>query len=110
MAGLVITILLFIIALIISTLVIYVVTKMFGETESIQTALIAAVAGTAIYAIVYYFIGHGLIASVLAGIVWLIALRYLYKIGWVKSLIIAVIIWIISAIVGWLLPTLTGPV
>jgi hypothetical protein len=100
---------LFVIALIISTVVIYVVTRMFGEKEDIQTALIAAVAGTIIYAIVYFLIGHGIIAAIIGGIAWLIALRTLYKIGWLKALAIAVIIWIVTAIVGWFLPTLTGP-
>jgi hypothetical protein len=100
---------LFVIALIISTVVIYVVAKMFGETEDIKTAFIAALTGTIIYAIVYFLIGHGIIAAIIGGIAWLIALRMLYKIGWLKSLAIAVIIWIVTAIVGWLLPTLTGP-
>jgi hypothetical protein len=64
---------------------------------------------TVIYAIVYFLVGHGLIAAIVGGIAWLIALRTLYKIGWLKSLAIAVIIWIATAIVGWFLPTLTGP-
>jgi hypothetical protein len=107
--GIIITAILFVIALIVSTVVIYLVTKMFGEKEDINTALIAAVVGTVLYGIVYFLIGHGLIAAIIGGIAWLIALRMLYKIGWLKSLVIAVIIWIVTAIVGWLLPTLTGP-
>ena len=103
------TILAFVIALIISTVIIYVVTKLLGETEDLKTALIAAVIGTVIYAIAYYLIGHGLIAAIIGGIAWLFALRMLYKIGWLKSLAIAVIIWIVTAIVGWFLPTLKGP-
>ncbi|BAI62266.1 conserved hypothetical protein [Methanocella paludicola SANAE] len=106
----ILTILAFIIALIVSTLVIYVVTKLFGETEDIKTALLAAVIGTVIYAVVYFLMGHGLIAAIIGGIAWLIALRALYKIGWLKSLAIAVIIWILTSIVGWFLPTLMGPV
>jgi hypothetical protein len=105
----VLTILAFIIALIVSTVVIYVVTKLFGEKEDIKTAFIAAIIGTVIYAVVYFLIGHGLIAAVIGGIAWLIALQMIYKMGWLKSLAIAVIIWIITSIVGWLLPTLTGP-
>jgi hypothetical protein len=54
--------------------------------------------------------GPGLIAAIIGGIVWLIALQHLYKIGWIKSLVIAVIIWIVTSIVGWFLPTLMGPV
>jgi hypothetical protein len=34
-------------------------------------------------------------------------LRGLYGIGWIKAFLIAVIIWIFSAIVGVLLPTVT---
>lgn len=103
-------VLMFVIALIISAVVIYVITKIFGETEDIKTAFIAAIIGTAIYTIIYYIIGQGLIAAFIAGIVWLIALQKLYTIGWVKSLAIAVIIWIATSIVGWFLPVLTGPV
>ncbi|CAJ37641.1 hypothetical protein [Methanocella arvoryzae] len=110
MAELITTVIMFIIALVISAVIIYVVTRVMGETEDIKTALIAALAGTIIYAVVYFLIGQGLIAAIIGGIVWLIALRYLYKIGWIKSLIIAIIIWILSAIVGWFLPTLMGPV
>jgi hypothetical protein len=107
--GILITAIMFVIALIISTVIIYVVAKMLGETEDIKTAFIAAVAGTIIYTIVYFLIGPGVIAAIIGGIAWLIALRMLYKIGWLKSLAIAVIIWIVTAIVGWLLPTLAGP-
>ena len=100
----------FIVALIVSTLIIYVITKLFGETEGIFTAFLAALIGTVIYTIVYYFLGSGLITAFIAGIFWLLALRFLYSIGWIKSLIIAVVIWIVASIVGLLLPTLGGPV
>jgi hypothetical protein len=99
----------FVIALVISTIIIYAVTKFFGEKEDIKTALIAALVGTAVYTIVYYVLGNGLIAAFIAGIVWLIALQSLYSIGWIKSLIIAVVIWIVASIAGWFLPTLAGP-
>ena len=103
------SVLMFLVALIVSAVIIYVITKVFGETEDIKTAFIAAIIGTVIYTLIYYFIGQGLIAAFIAGIVWFIALQKLYTIGWVKSLIIAVIIWIVTSIVGWFLPHLTGP-
>jgi hypothetical protein len=53
--------------------------------------------------------GQGLLAAFIAGIAWLLALQVLYKIGWIKSLIIAVVIWGVTSIVGWFLPTLIGP-
>lgn len=103
-------VLMFLIALVISAVVIFVVTRLFGETEDIKTAFIAALVGTVIYTIIYALIGQGLIAAFIAGIVWLIALQKLYTIGWMKSFIIAVVIWIFTSIVGWFLPVLTGPV
>jgi len=110
MAPIIGTILMFVLALIISAVVIFIVTRLFGETEDIKTAIIAAFIGTAIYTVIYYLIGQGLIAAFIAGIVWLVALQKLYTIGWIKSLIIAVVIWIVTSIVGWFLPVLTGPV
>jgi hypothetical protein len=109
MVSYVSTLVWFVVALVISTIIIYVVTKFFGEKEDIKTALIAALVGAAVYAIVYYVLGNGLIAAFIAGIVWLIALQSLYSIGWVKSLIIAVVIWIVASVAGWFLPTLAGP-
>jgi hypothetical protein len=109
MASIVFTLLSFIVALIVSTVIIFVIAKLFGETEGITTAFIAALIGTVVYAIIYYVIGTGWIAAVIAGIVWLLALQKLYSIGWLKSLLIAVVVWIMTTIVGLFLPTLTGP-
>jgi hypothetical protein len=99
----------FIIALIISTVIIYLITKFFGEKEGITTAVLAAIAGTVIYTVIYTLLGQGLIAAFIAGIAWLLALQMLYSIGWIKSLIIAAVIWIVTSIIGWILPTLAGP-
>jgi len=90
---------------VISTVVIYFVVKLFGETEGIGTALLAALIGSVIYGIF-----GGLLGSIIAGIAWLIALRSLYSIGWLKALIIAVVIWIIANIVSSFLPTVAGPI
>ena len=100
----------FIVAMIVSTIIIYVITKLFGQTEGIITALIAALAGTVIYTIVYYLLGNGFIAAFIGGIVWLVALQFLYSIGWLKALVIAVIAWLVTGFVSMYLPTLAGPV
>jgi hypothetical protein len=109
---------LFVISLFISAIIIYVVTKIFGETEGFGTALLASFVGAIIYTGLYYVFGNiadlaGLkwVASLLGGVGWLLALRFLYKIGWLKALGLAIIIWIVSAIVGFFLPSLaiTGP-
>ncbi|HTY16052.1 MAG TPA: hypothetical protein VMC42_10155 [Methanoregulaceae archaeon] len=100
----------FVVALIISTVIIYLITKLFGEKEGITTAFLAAIVGTVIYTIIYYFLGQGLIGAFIAGIAWLLALQFLYKIGWLKSLLIALVIWVVTVVAGWFLPTLPGPV
>jgi hypothetical protein len=77
----------FMVALFVSTVIIYIVTKLFREKEGIVKAFLAAV----------------------IGIVWLLALKGLYKIGWVKALFIAIIIWVFATVIGLFLPTLSGP-
>jgi Na+/melibiose symporter-like transporter len=105
------TVIVFFISLVISAIIIYFVTKIFGEKEGFGTALLAAFIGAIIYAVAYYFLKPelGWLASLIGGIAWLIALGALYGIGWLKALVIAVIVWIIAAIVGIFLPTMIGP-
>jgi len=97
----------FIIGLVVSTIIIYIVTRLFGEKEGIARAFITAIIGAVIYGIAHFLLGNGLLSATIGGIAWLLALRGLYGIGWIKAFIIAVIIWIFSAIVGVLLPTVT---
>jgi hypothetical protein len=99
----------FVIGLVISTIIIWIVTKLFGEKEGIGRAFVTALIGSVIYGIAYFLMGNGLLAAVVGGIVWLLALRWLYDIGWVKALVVAIIIWVAAAIIGLLLPTAIGP-
>jgi uncharacterized membrane protein YdjX (TVP38/TMEM64 family) len=103
------TIIIFLIGLVISTIIIFIVTRLFGERESVKIAFITAVIGAVIYTVIYYLLGNGLVAAIVGGIVWLMSLKWLYKMGWLKSILVAVIIWIIASIVGVLLPTASGP-
>ena len=96
----------FIVALIISTVIIYYVAKFFGAKDSLATAVLAALVGTAVYTIFYYVLGHGLVPALAAGIVWLLALQKLYTIGWFRALIIAFFIWIVTTVAGIFLPVL----
>ena len=103
------TIIRFLAGLLISTVVIYLVTFILGQRRSIKLARFASVIGTIVYEIAYYILGHGFISTVLGGIAWLLALKTIYRMGWLKSLIVAVIIWIITYIIESFLPTATGP-
>jgi hypothetical protein len=105
------TLILFFISLFVSAIIIYIVTKIFKEEEGFGTALSAAFIGAIIYAATYYFLRPelGWLASLIGGIAWLIALRALYNIGWWRALGIAIIVWIIAAVVNFFLPTVIGP-
>jgi hypothetical protein len=99
----------FIIGVIISSVIIYIVTKLFGEKEGIKTAIITALIGAIVYSIVAVILGNGIWAAIAGGFVWLLALKALYDIGWLKAIVIALIVWIAATIVGILLPTAPGP-
>jgi hypothetical protein len=99
----------FLISLVISSIIIYVAARLLGEKEGFGTALLAAFIGAIIFALVAFFIGMGWVASLIGGLAWLIALGTLYKMGWLKSFVVAVVIWIFAAIVSYVLPTIGGP-
>ncbi len=99
----------FLISLVISAIIIYLAAKMLGEKEGFGTAILASLIGSVIFGLVSYLFGIGWIASLIGGIAWLIALGSLYKIGWLKALAVAVVIWVFSVVVSWVLPTIAGP-
>jgi hypothetical protein len=100
---------LFAIGLFVSTVIIYIVTKLFEEKEGIKSAFAAVFIGSIVYSVVYFIFGHGLLAALTGGLVWLLALKALYHFGWIRAFIIALIIWIISGLVGFVVPTGSGP-
>jgi hypothetical protein len=85
------------------------VTKLFGEREGIKKAILSAVIGAIVYSITYFLLGNGFWAALAGGFVWLLGLKALYNIGWLKAFVIALIVWIAAAITGILLPTAPGP-
>ncbi len=102
------SILTLIIGIIVSTIIIYIVTKLLGEKEGIKTAFFASVIGSVVFGVIHMFTS-GLLAAVIGGIVWFFALKWLYNMGWLKTIVVAVILWIVASIVGVILPTGMGP-
>src|ERR1044071_9189031 len=109
MANEILSAIVFVIGLLISTVIIYIVTGIFGKSKGIGKAFLTAIVGASAYSIVYFIFGNGWLSAIIGGIVWLIALRAIYDIGWLRALVVAVIIWIVATIVGFLLPTVPGP-
>ncbi|MBI4020793.1 MAG: hypothetical protein HY369_00970 [Candidatus Aenigmarchaeota archaeon] len=99
----------FVLSLLVSGILIYVVTKALRQKEGVGTALGAALVGSVIYAGAYFFLGTGILAALVGGVVWLIALGSLYEMGWTKAFAIAFIVWFLATVIGTFLPTLTGP-
>ena len=98
----------FLVGLLISTVVIYVVT-FFMRRRSLKLAFFAAIIGSIVYYISYIVLGYGFLSAALGGIAWLLALKAIYRMGWLKALIVAVAIWIVTTFVGEWLPTALGP-
>ena len=86
----------FLVSLIISAIIIYIITKLLGEEEGIITAGLAAFFGSLISVFSVKFFGDSLLATVIGGVTWLLALRILYSIGWIKSLLIAILVGLVS--------------
>ncbi|MDW0235040.1 MAG: hypothetical protein QN648_05465 [Nitrososphaeraceae archaeon] len=72
-------------------------------------AFFAAIIGSIVYYIAFITLGHSYLSAVLGGLAWLLALKAIYRMGWLKALIVAVAIWIITTFVGEWLPTALGP-
>jgi hypothetical protein len=80
-----------------------------GEKEGFKTAFFAALLGSIMFGIVSYVFGYGFLAAAIGSIIWLISLKWLYSTGWLKAILIAVVIWIVVSIFGIFLPTFTNP-
>jgi len=65
----------FILSLIVSAIIIFVASRLFGQKEGLGSAILAAIAGSMIYGAAYFFIGEHFLASAIGGIVWLLALK-----------------------------------
>lgn len=104
------TIIVFVIGLVISTVIIYFITKVFGEREGIKYAFLAAISGSIIYGILNNnLIGNNIITSIIGGALWIFVLKIIYRMKWLKALLIAFIIWGITNLIEILIPTLPGP-
>jgi len=103
------TIIVFVIGLVVSTVIIFFIAKLFGEREGIKYAFLAAFSGTLIFSIFNNLFVNNIIISIIGGAIWFFALKIIYRMKWLKTLLITFIIWIVASLVGILIPTLPGP-
>ena len=98
----------FVVSMVVSAIIIFIVTKLLGQKQGLGSAVMTAFVGAIVYALAYYFLGTGLLAAGIGGIAWLVVLGSIYEIGWLKSLLIAIVVWIIVSLLSFL-PTVVGP-
>ncbi len=104
-SALITAVIYFIAGWIVSSLIIFIVTKLLGEKEGVGTAFLAGLVGAIIYAVAGFLLGHGLLSAIIGGFFWLWALHALYEMSWLKALAVAIIVWLITIVVGFFLPT-----
>lgn len=74
------------------------------KRESFGGALLTALVGAAIFSV--FTMLKIPLGTFIAIIVWLYALRKIQNVSWLSAAILAVLIYIINAILGFLLPTI----
>jgi len=94
------SIIILLVNLFILTLIIYLVTSLLGKRRSMKLALLTSIVGLIVYWIANYLWTNTLVSAFLGGIAWLVALKTIYPMGWIKALIVAVGILIITYVVA----------
>ena len=93
----------FLVSWFISAIIIHLATKFVGARKGFSTSLIASLLGSIIYGLAAFFIGTGFIASLIAFVAWLLALRSLYNVGWIRAILISLLASILTGILSLLL-------
>ena len=65
-----------------------------------KLALLTSIVGLIVYWIANYLWTNTLVSAFLGGIAWLVALKTIYRMGWIKALMVAVGILIITYVVA----------
>lgn len=102
--ALVDTLVVFVVSLLIGALGIYVGARVIVDVEDYVYAIVTALIGAIVWAIVGFFLGWiPFLGALLALIAYLAVINYRYPGGWVNAILIALIAWIASAVVLYVL-------
>lgn len=105
--ALVDTLIVLIVSFLIGALGIYLGARVVTDTDDYSYALITAVIGAIVWAVVALFLGWiPLLGPILALIAWIAVINWRYPGGWLDAAIIGVVAWIAAVIVLYVLALL----
>ena len=97
----------FVVSLLIGALGIYVGARIIADVDDYGHAIVTALIGAIVWAVVGFFLGWiPFLGAVLALLAYLAVINYRYPGGWINAILIALVAWIASAIVLYLLAIL----
>ena len=96
----------FIISLLIGALGIYIGARVVVDYEDYTYAIVTALVGAIVYAVVTFLVPFGWLGLLLALIAYLAIINWRYPGGWVEAIAITLIAWLAVVIVAWLLGVL----
>jgi hypothetical protein len=84
---------------VVSSFVLLVSAKVFGAKAGFLESMIASLLGSAVF---YFFRGNFLF-SLAATIIWLLVLKFSFRVGWVRALLISMVAYVLAWLVSLLL-------
>jgi hypothetical protein len=94
------TVVVFVVSLLIGGIGIYVGARVVSDVDDYVHALVTALIGAVVWAVVGFFFGWiPFLGTLLALLAYLAVINYRYPGGWVDAIVIAVIAWIASLVV-----------
>lgn len=101
------SIVVFVVSLLIGALGIYVGARVVADVDDYGYAIVTALIGAIVWAVVSFFLGWiPFLGPLLTFLAYLAVINYRYPGGWVNAIVIALIAWIASAIVLYVLAVL----
>lgn len=101
------TVIVFVVSLLIGALGIYLGARVVADVDDYGYAIVTALIGAVVWAVVAFFFGWiPLLGPLLTLVAYLAVINYRYPGGWVNAIVIALIAWVAAAVVLYLLATL----
>lgn len=100
------SIIVFVVSLLIGALGIYVGARVIVGYEDYTYAIVTALVGAIVYAIVSFLVPIPLLGLILALVAYLAIINWRYPGGWVQAIAITLVAWLAVVIVVWLLGAL----